>query len=138
LLKSRIHAIVIISHKLRFLFILLFNYFIFIFMKKDIHPKYYKKAKVTCACGNSFTVGSTQAEIKIELCSMCHPFYTGKQKLVDTARRVEKFRAKVEAQKKVAKTRKGKTAKRTARAKARAKKEVIVKTKPKTQDKNKK
>jgi len=107
-------------------------------MKKDIHPKYYKKAKFTCSCCNSFTVGSTQAEIKIELCSMCHPFYTGKQKLVDTARRVEKFRAKVEAQKKVAKTRKGKTAKRTARAKARAKKEVIVKTKPKTQDKNKK
>ena len=60
-------------------------------MKKDIHPEYYPKAKVTCACGNSFVVGSTLPEIHVEICSVCHPFYTGKQKLVDTARRVEKF-----------------------------------------------
>ena len=60
-------------------------------MKKDTHPTYYPEAKVTCACGNSFTVGSTVKEINVELCSECHPFYTGKQKLVDTARRVEKF-----------------------------------------------
>ena len=58
-------------------------------MKKDIHPKYYTNAKVTCACGASFTTGSTLEEIKTELCSACHPFYTGKQKLVDTARRVD-------------------------------------------------
>ena len=64
-------------------------------MKKDIHPKYNTEAKVTCVCGNEFTTGSTQNEIKTELCSQCHPFYTGKQKLVDTARRVEKFNAKV-------------------------------------------
>ena len=64
-------------------------------MKKDIHPKYYPNAKVTCACGNSFEIGSTSPEIKVELCSQCHPFYTGKQKLVDTARRVEKFEARV-------------------------------------------
>lgn len=63
-------------------------------MKKDIHPKYYKNAKVICACGNTFEVGSTEEEIKVELCSECHPFYTGKQKLVDTAKRVEKFQAK--------------------------------------------
>jgi large subunit ribosomal protein L31 len=63
-------------------------------MKKEIHPQYHT-AKVTCACGNTFEVGSTQKEIKVELCSSCHPFYTGKQKLVDTARRVEKFEARL-------------------------------------------
>ncbi len=62
-------------------------------MKKGIHPKYYK-AKVRCACGNEFEVGSTKKEIKVEICSQCHPFFTGKQKLVDTAGRVEKFRKK--------------------------------------------
>ena len=60
-------------------------------MKKDTHPTYFPEAKVICACGNTFTVGSTVEEIHVELCSNCHPFYTGKQKLVDTARRVEKF-----------------------------------------------
>ena len=104
-------------------------------MKKDIHPKYYKDAKVTCACGHTFTTGSTLAEIKTELCSACHPFYTGKQKLVDTARRVEKFQARVKAQKEVAKIRKGKRVKRAAKAKARAKKEVTVKAEKKTDKK---
>jgi large subunit ribosomal protein L31 len=89
-------------------------------MKKDIHPKYYPKAKVSCACGNSFETGSTMPEIKTELCSACHPFYTGKQKLVDTARRVEKFKAKVDAK---SATKKGKTVKRAAKsAKSQAKK----------------
>jgi large subunit ribosomal protein L31 len=60
-------------------------------MKKDVHPTYFPEAKVICACGNTFTVGSTVEEIHVELCSNCHPFYTGKQKLVDTARRVEKY-----------------------------------------------
>lgn len=96
-------------------------------MKKEIHPDYYPKAKVVCACGNTFTVGSTQKDIKTELCSACHPFYTGKQKLVDSARRVEKFKAKMTVQKEVAKTRKGKKVKRAAQAKVRAKKEVKVK-----------
>jgi large subunit ribosomal protein L31 len=59
-------------------------------MKKGIHPKYYN-AKVRCACGNEFEIGSTRKEIKVEICSKCHPFFTGKQKLVDTAGRVEKF-----------------------------------------------
>lgn len=66
-------------------------------MKDGIHPAYYPNAKVVCACGNEFTVGSTVKEIHVELCAKCHPFYTGKQKLVDTARRVEKFQAKVAA-----------------------------------------
>ncbi|PIU98517.1 50S ribosomal protein L31 [Candidatus Wolfebacteria bacterium CG03_land_8_20_14_0_80_40_12] len=61
-------------------------------MKKDIHPQYYPKAKVRCACGAAFTVGSTKPEIQMEICSSCHPFYTGKGKLIDTAGRVEKFR----------------------------------------------
>lgn len=65
-------------------------------MKKDIHPKYYKNAKVTCSCGNTFEVGSTQPEIKVEVCSACHPFYTGTAKFIDTAGRVDKFKAKME------------------------------------------
>lgn len=60
-------------------------------MKKEIHPAYHPKAKVICVCGNTFETGSTVSEIRVELCSKCHPFYTGKQKLVDTARRVEKL-----------------------------------------------
>ena len=63
-------------------------------MKKDIHPKWYNDAKVTCGCGNTFTVGSTVPEIKVEICNMCHPFYTGEQKLVDTEGMVEKFQKK--------------------------------------------
>ncbi|MBW1965338.1 MAG: 50S ribosomal protein L31 [Deltaproteobacteria bacterium] len=59
-------------------------------MKDKIHPTYYN-AKVKCACGNEFEIGSTQKEIKVEICSKCHPFFTGKQKLMDTAGRVEKF-----------------------------------------------
>jgi len=59
-------------------------------MKKDIHPKYYN-AKVTCSCGNTFFVGSTVEEIQTELCSKCHPFYTGAQKIVDTENLVAKF-----------------------------------------------
>ena len=65
-------------------------------MKKLIHPKWFEDAKVTCACGNTFTVGSTKPEIHVEICSKCHPFFTGKQKLVDTAGRIERFRKKYE------------------------------------------
>jgi large subunit ribosomal protein L31 len=97
-------------------------------MKSNIHPKYYSDCKVSCVCGNTFTTGSTEPEIKVELCSACHPFYTGKQKLVDTARRVEKFEAKVSA-KDADSDKKGKKVKRAKRAVERAKKEVVVKTK---------
>lgn len=98
-------------------------------MKNDIHPKYHTDCKVICVCGNTFTTGSVEPEIKVELCSACHPFYTGKQKLVDTARRVEKFNAKSDTTAKVAAVRKGKKVKSAARAEVRAKKEVVVKTK---------
>jgi large subunit ribosomal protein L31 len=62
-------------------------------MKKDIHPEY-KEAQVTCGCGNAFTTRSTKDKIAVEVCSNCHPFYTGKQKFVDTAGMVEKFQRK--------------------------------------------
>ena len=62
-------------------------------MKKDIHPQY-KEATVTCACGNVIHTRSTRSDIRVEICSSCHPFFTGKQKLVDTAGRVERFRRK--------------------------------------------
>lgn len=62
-------------------------------MKKDIHPEY-KETKVTCACGNTFKVGGTMANIEVEICSACHPFYTGEEKVLDTAGRVEKFKAR--------------------------------------------
>jgi large subunit ribosomal protein L31 len=64
-------------------------------MKKDIHPKYYPNAKVTCACGNTFTVGSTKETIEVEICSNCHPFYTGADKILDTAGRVGRFKSRV-------------------------------------------
>ncbi len=64
-------------------------------MKKDIHPKYHDDTKVTCSCGNSFDVGSTRESLKIEVCSACHPFYTGKKKILDTMGRVEKFKQRM-------------------------------------------
>ena len=81
-------------------------------MKEKIHPQYYPDAKITCACGNSFSVGSTVKEIQVEICSDCHPFYTGKQKLVDTARRVEKFQSRLSQKEAAATARKGKKVKK--------------------------
>jgi large subunit ribosomal protein L31 len=63
-------------------------------MKKDIHPKYFSATKVVCGCSNSFTVGSTKAELKVDICSNCHPFYTGEEKLIDIAGRVERFKTR--------------------------------------------
>lgn len=89
-------------------------------MKKDIHPKYHKKATVTCACGNTFETGSTCEAIKTEICSACHPFFTGKQKYVDTSGRLEKFAAqqvKVKKIKSDTTSTLGKKARRAARSK---------------------
>lgn len=61
---------------------------------KAIHPKWYENAQVKCACGNTFTVGAAVPEIQVEVCSVCHPFYTGQMKYVDTAGRVDAFREK--------------------------------------------
>ncbi|WP_448590058.1 50S ribosomal protein L31 [Thermodesulfobium sp.] len=63
-------------------------------MKEGIHPRFYEECVVTCACGNTFTTGSTKKSIKVEICSKCHPFFTGTQKLVDTEGRIEKFNKK--------------------------------------------
>jgi large subunit ribosomal protein L31 len=65
-------------------------------MKADIHPKYHEKAQAKCACGNTFTVGSTKEKLEVEICYNCHPFFTGKEKLIDTAGKVEKFKARRE------------------------------------------
>ena len=81
-------------------------------MAKDkIHPKYYPKAKIVCACGAKFEVGSTQPEMRVEICSSCHPFYTGKQKLIDATGRLERYRkmaAKTKTIKETKKTKKKK------------------------------
>lgn len=69
-------------------------------MKTDIHPAYHPKAKVTCACGNTFTVGSTMEKLSVEICSACHPFFTGEEKILDTGGRVEKFKKRQAAAKK--------------------------------------
>jgi large subunit ribosomal protein L31 len=61
-------------------------------MKAKIHPKYYPDAKVTCACGNTFITGATKQLIRVEICSKCHPFFTGEQRIMDTAGRVERFK----------------------------------------------
>ena len=63
-------------------------------MRVEIHPKYFPAAKVSCACGNKFTVGATKEEIRVDICNKCHPFFTGEEKLIDTAGRVEKFKTR--------------------------------------------
>ena len=74
-------------------------------MKADIHPTYFPEANITCACGASYTVGSTKEKLSVEICSACHPFYTGNEKLIDTAGRVEKFKARAASAKASAATR---------------------------------
>ena len=65
-------------------------------MKEGIHPKYYPEANVTCACGNSWVTGATQEVIRTDVCSACHPFFTGEQRIVDTAGQVERFMRRLE------------------------------------------
>ncbi|MDP3982099.1 MAG: 50S ribosomal protein L31 [bacterium] len=71
-------------------------------MKKEIHPKYFKEAKVSCVCGNSFSLGSTKESLAVEVCSVCHPFYTGKEKTLDRVGQVQKFRKRLEKRAKLA------------------------------------
>lgn len=94
-------------------------------MKAETHPTYYPEAKVICACGNTFSTGATVKELHVELCSACHPFYTGKQKLLDTSRRVEKFQertTKKTAEGEKATGKKARTAKRAVKKAAKASK----------------
>lgn len=93
-------------------------------MKTDIHPDYHTDATISCACGQTFKTGSTKEAVSIELCSNCHPFYTGKQKIVDTARRVEKFQEKTKKRSGKVLDHKAKMAKKAARAKAKADKKA--------------
>jgi large subunit ribosomal protein L31 len=92
-------------------------------MKQDIHPTYFPEAKIVCACGKVYTAGSVREEIRVELCANCHPFFTGKQKLVDAARRVEKFQSKVAKKSTVATGKKVKKAKRAAKQAEKSEKE---------------
>lgn len=92
-------------------------------MKKEIHPVYYPKAKVRCACGNTFTVGATRETMAVEICSHCHPFYTGTEKLIDIAGRVEKFRTRLRA----AEARSGEAKARQEKAKSKSVVEKAVK-----------
>ncbi len=87
-------------------------------MKKAIHPEYFENAKIACACGATYETGSTMGEISVELCANCHPMYTGKQKILDTARRVEKFQDKVTKKAETVVSKKEKQAKRVAARKA--------------------
>ncbi|MFA6397354.1 MAG: 50S ribosomal protein L31 [Candidatus Paceibacterota bacterium] len=75
-------------------------------MKKDTHPTYHSKAKAKCSCGKEYEVGSTMPVIEVEICSNCHPFYTGGEKLLDTAGRVERFKKRKEGAVVVKKTKK--------------------------------
>jgi len=79
-------------------------------MKPDIHPTYFPQAKVVCGCGNTFTTGSTKAEIRVEICANCHPFFTGQQKYIDTLGKVERFQKRQEYSQSLNKTKKAKVA----------------------------
>lgn len=90
-------------------------------MKQGIHPTWFPEAKVVCACGNSFVTGSTLADIRVEICSKCHPLFTGTQKFVDTLGQVDKFQKKTQV----------------SQAKAEVKKKVIEARRMKTQEEKK-
>lgn len=95
-------------------------------MKTGIHPTYYKETNVECACGNKLKVGSTKEKLSVELCSACHPFYTGKQKIIDTARRVEKFEARSSQKASTSTSHKAKLEKKVIRAKKKADKKSKI------------
>ena len=91
-------------------------------MKKGIHPQYYPDAKVICACGNTWTTGSTRKEIRTDMCSICHPFFTGEQRIVDTAGQVERFERRLGQQR----TFESKSAARARKRDTRRAREVVM------------
>lgn len=97
-------------------------------MKPSLHPTYFTEAKIICACGAEYKTGSTQERIDIELCAACHPFFTGKQKIVDSARRVEKFSDRGTKKAVAVKTSKDKAADKAARAQKKAEKKAASDT----------
>jgi large subunit ribosomal protein L31 len=95
-------------------------------VKKDIHPEYYPEAKVTCACGNTWTTGSTQPELRTEVCSNCHPFFTGQQqRLVDSEGRVERFTRRVNVAEELQQEAQKRAQERAEREKARRLVEIV-------------
>jgi large subunit ribosomal protein L31 len=101
-------------------------------MKAAIHPQYYPKAVITCACGAEYQTGSTKEQVQIELCAACHPFFTGKQKIVDSARRVEKFTDRTAKKATKVQTAKEKVAAKAERAQKKAEKKAARDTSIKT------
>lgn len=97
-------------------------------MKQNLHPKYNSNATVACACGNSFVTGSTRDSLRVDICGACHPFYTGKEKFVDTARRVEKFQEKMAKVTSAAAERKGKKVKKEVKNAAKKAEKVKAET----------
>jgi large subunit ribosomal protein L31 len=89
-------------------------------MKEKIHPQYYPEARVICACGSVFTTGSTRKEIHVELCSKCHPFFTGERRMMDTAGRVERFRRRYQTKEQAQKAEPKVAAKVAAKVEAKA------------------
>ena len=94
-------------------------------MKAKIHPKYFPNAKVVCACGNTWTTGSTKEELRTDICSNCHPFFTGQQRIVDTGGRVERFTNKFERASVLKKQVEDRSAAREERRRARALVEIV-------------
>ena len=101
-------------------------------MKKKIHPKFYEDCQVVCACGNTFTTGSTQREIRVQVCSACHPFFTGEMKYVDVQGRVEKFNKQMKKANQLKKLQnKKKTKKRREKTQPQSFKEALKSSKTK-------
>lgn len=98
-------------------------------MQKDIHPKMNTDVTVTCACGNAFTTQSTVDAIQVDICSKCHPFYTGKHKFIDTAGRIDKFKKKLEASKTVQASTKKKDKKKSKKQETKTLKEMFEEAK---------
>jgi large subunit ribosomal protein L31 len=94
-------------------------------MKKDIHPKVNTNVTVTCACGNSFSTHSTVDAIQVDICSNCHPFYTGKQKFIDTEGRIDKFKKKMEQAKQTTGKKTGKKNKKNATSEHKSLKDML-------------
>ncbi len=107
-------------------------------MKTDIQPKYYEKATITCSCGHVFTVGSTVEKMQVEVCSNCHPFYTGKKKLVDSAGQVDRFQKRMAMAEKLKKKQEKKKKAVQTTKKTKAKKEAKISQKNVKQDKENK
>lgn len=103
-------------------------------MKKDIHPKYYPEAVVRCSCGNTFTVGATQEEIRTDVCSSCHPFFTGEQRIVDTAGQVERFMKRLGRRDELLTEGSSEEPEQEQKKKTRAKKKVKESAKPDSAD----